>query len=348
MTLGPVMLDVEGIELNQEDKELLAHPSVGGIILFSRNFESIEQLENLIREIRATREDNLLIAVDHEGGRVQRFLDGFTRLPALRRFGELYDHNPKNAKQITKDAAWLMAVELRSVGLDFSFAPVVDLDHGLCDVIGDRAFHSQPKIVYELAHAYCQGMEQAGMASVAKHFPGHGAVKEDSHLDIPIDNRSFDEIYQKDIYPFRLLIQDNIAAIMPAHIIYSKVNKQPAGFSDVWLKNILRQQLKFSGVIFSDDLNMQGASVAGDKYSDRAVAALNAGCDMALICNNRIAAIEIVQSIGLIDPISATRLARMHGRHELDRKELKKMQRWHQVSANIQKYLDNPNLELNI
>jgi len=349
MTLGPVMLDVEGIELNDEDKELLAHPSVGGVILFTRNFENVEQLEKLISDIRAARKDKLLIAVDHEGGRVQRFIEGFTRLPALKRFGELYDHNPKLAKQVTRDAAWLMAVELRSIGLDFSFAPVVDLDYGLCDVIGDRAFHAKPKIVYELAHAYCQGMDDAGMASVAKHFPGHGAVKEDSHLDIPIDNREFEQIYQQDIYPFRLLVQDNVAAIMPAHIIYSKVDPKPAGFSSFWLKNVLRQQLKFTGVIFSDDLNMQGASVAGDTYSDRAMAALSAGCDIALICNNRSAAIEIVQTVnGSIDPVSVARLARMHGRHDLTRQTLHKTQKWHQVSAHIQKYLDNPNLELNV
>jgi beta-N-acetylhexosaminidase len=349
MTLGPVMLDVEGIELTQEDKELLQHPSVGGVILFSRNFEGIEQLEILTREIRSARNDNLLIAVDHEGGRVQRFIEGFTRLPAVRRFGEYYDHNSKGAKQLAQDAAWLMAVELRSVGVDFSFAPVVDLDYGLCEVIGDRAFHCNPKIVYELAHAYCHGMEEAGMASVAKHFPGHGAVEEDSHLAVPVDSREFEELYQKDILPFRLLIQDNLAAIMPAHIIYEKVDTHPAGFSSFWLKKVLRQRLNFTGVIFSDDLNMHGASVAGNNYSDRALAALNAGCDMVLICNNRPAATEIVETInGHIDPISVTRLARMHGRHEISRQALHKMQKWHQVSATMQKYLDDPNLELEL
>ena len=343
------MLDVEGIELNQEDKELLRHPSVGGVILFSRNYESIEQLEVLVHGIHDARQDNLLIAVDHEGGRVQRFIDGFSRLPAMHRIGELYEHNPKSAKQLARDVAWLMAIELRSVGLDFSFAPVVDLDYGLGNVIGDRAFHSKPKAVYELAHAYCQGMDDAGMASVAKHYPGHGAVKEDSHTDIPVDTRRFEEIYQKDIYPFRLLVQDNLAAIMPAHIIYDKVDKQPAGFSAYWLKAVLRQQLKFTGVIFSDDLNMQGASVAGEKYSDRANAAMQAGCDMVLICNNRPAAVEVVESVGgHIDPISVTRLARMHGRHEITRHQLTKMGKWHQVSTKIQKYLDDPSMELNI
>ncbi len=349
MTLGAVMLDLEGVELNQEDKELLAHPSVGGVILFSRNYENPEQLEHLVNSIRQCREDNLLIAVDHEGGRVQRFIDGFTRLPAVRRIGELYDHNSRAAKLLARDTAWLMAIELRSVGIDFSFAPVLDLDYAVCKVIGDRAFHSDPKIVYELSHAWCQGMEQAGMASVAKHFPGHGAVYEDSHTDIPVDSREFDEIYHKDIYPFRLLIQDNLAAIMPAHVIYEKIDNRPAGFSSHWLKTVLREQLRFSGVIFSDDLNMQGASAVGELYSDRATAAMEAGCDMVLICNNRPAAIEVVNSVaGHVDPVSVTRLARMHGRHDITRSELHKMQNWHQVSVSLQKYVDNPNLELNI
>lgn len=349
MTLGPVMLDVEGVELNQEDKELLAHPSVGGVILFSRNFENPEQLEALVRSIRQCRKENLLIAVDHEGGRVQRFIDGFTRLPAVHRIGDLYEHNPRAAKMLARETAWLMAIELRSVGIDFSFAPVVDLDYSVCDIIGDRAFHSNPKTVYELAHAWCQGMDEAGMASVAKHFPGHGAVHEDSHVDIPVDKREFDEIYHKDIYPFRLLIQDNLAAIMPAHIIYEKVDSRPAGFSSHWLKTVLRQQLHFSGVIFSDDLDMQGASVAGDLYSERATAAMEAGCDMVLVCNNRTAAIEVVESIaGHVDPVSVTRLARMHGRHDLKRSELHMMQRWHQASSDMQKYIENPNLELNL
>jgi len=343
------MLDVEGIELDQEDKDLLAHPSVGGVILFSRNYESTAQLEALVQDIHAARDSNLLIAVDHEGGRVQRFTEGFTRLPAVRCLGELYEKNKKSAKQLAKDMAWLMAVELRSLGLDFSFAPVVDLDYNRCSVIGDRAFHSNPQTVYELAHAYCQGMDEAGMASVAKHYPGHGSVKEDSHVDLPVDEREFDDIYQHDIHPFRLLIQDNLAAIMPAHVIYSKVDKRPAGFSPYWLKTILREQLKFNGVIFSDDLNMHGASVAGEHYSDRADAAMQAGCDMVLVCNNRPAAIEVVESInGQIDPISVTRLARMHGRHEITRQTLKKMQRWQKASGEVQKYLDNPNFELNI
>ncbi len=351
MTLGPVMLDVDGFELSQQDKEILNHPAVGGVILFSRNYHDTEQLSHLVQSIRVAADKNILIAVDHEGGRVQRFIKGFTRIPAMRRIGELYDKDPKTSKKLATDIAWLMAAELRSVGIDFTFAPVVDIDYKKCDVIGDRAFHSNPKAVYELSYAFCQGLEQAGMASVAKHFPGHGAVSEDSHIDIPDDAREFDLIFQNDILPFRLLIQNTLSAIMPAHVIYSKIDKLPAGFSHYWLQTILREKLNFNGVIFSDDLNMQGASVAGDRYSDRANAARDAGCDMILICNNRPAATEIIAEMkSPIDPVSATRLTRMHGRKPIEYKDLMQIERWHNVVSRIQNYIEaqNPNFELDL
>jgi len=331
------MLDVEGIELTPEDKTVLSHPAVGGVILFSRNYHNTEQLASLIKSIRAIRQKNLLIAVDHEGGRVQRFIEGFTRLPAMRRIGELYDHNTSAAKKLATDTAWLMAVELRCLDIDFSFAPVADIDYGQCSVIGDRAFHSSPKAVYALNFAFCQGLEQAGMASVAKHFPGHGAVREDSHIDIPVDERDFDTIYENDIYPFRLLIEDNLTAVMPAHVIYSKVDASPAGFSRYWLQTILRERLTFNGVIFSDDLNMQGASVAGAHYSDRAKAALKAGCDMILVCNNRPAALEVLDELkDYSNPVSASRLARMHGRKPIERSTLEQLERWHTIRERLQ------------
>ena len=349
MTLGPVMLDVDGIELSQEDKEILCHPAVGGVILFSRNYHDTEQLSNLTHSIRNATEKNILIAVDHEGGRVQRFINGFSRIPAMRNIGRMYDKDPVAAKKLATDTAWLMAVELRCRDLDFSFAPVVDLDYNKCAVIGDRAFHSDPKIVYELSYAFCAGLDQAGMASVAKHFPGHGAVTEDSHHEIPVDKREFESIVQNDVFPYRLLIQNSLSAIMPAHVIYSTVDNLPAGFSHYWLQTILREQLKFNGVIFSDDLNMQGASVAGDHYSERANAAREAGCDMILICNNRPAAIEIIEAIkSPNDPVSATRLARMHGRHPIEYKDLIKMKRWRDVTKRIQNYVENKNLELEL
>jgi beta-N-acetylhexosaminidase len=290
-----------------------------------------------------------LLAVDHEGGRVLSFIKEFTRIPPMRKFGELYEQDAKLTKQLVRDTAWLMAAELRSVSIDFSFAPIADLDRKKCSVIGDRSFHSKPNIVYELDFAFTQGFEQAGMASVAKHFPGHGAVTEDSHTEIPIDKREFDSIYEKDIYPFRMLIQNNLTAIMPAHVIYSKVDALPAGFSPFWLQKILRQRLNFNGVIFSDDLNMHGASVAGENYSDRAHAALTAGCDMVLICNNRAAAIQIVEGLsGYSDPVSATRLARMHGRKPISHSKLVLDNRWHQTKKQLAETFYNPNMELDI
>ena len=349
MSLGPVMLDLHGIELTSEEIEMLRHPLVGGVILFSRNYANLDQLIRLVAAIHAVREPHLLVGVDHEGGRVQRFREGFTLLPAARRIGTLFDHNRSKAKELATNTGWLMASELRSVGIDFSFAPVLDLDCGVCDVIGDRAFHSDPEVVYELSHAYIKGMAEAGMAAVGKHFPGHGAVKEDSHVAIPIDDRHYDLIYQQDIHPYRKLIQENLAAIMPAHVIYSKVDSRPAGFSRRWLQDILRQQLQFQGVIFSDDLNMHGASVAGEKFSDRAVAAIDAGCDIILVCNNRAGAIDVLDNLAYMDnPVTHARVARMHGRHSISRHELNAAPRWRIAVNQIQNHLDEPSLDLRL
>ena len=346
MSLGPVMLDIEGLELTPEDKEILRHPAVGGVILFTRNYHSLEQIENLITTIHNLRDPHLLIAVDHEGGRVQRFREGFTLLPAVRRIGELYDHNKKSAKSLAEKVGWLMAIELRSVGLDFSFAPVLDIDYEQCAVIGDRAFHSDPHAVYELAYAFIKGMESAGMAAVAKHFPGHGAVTDDSHLSIPIDHRSHDPVLQNDVYPYRMLIKNNLTGVMPAHVIFEKIHPQPAGFSSYWLKNVLREQLGFNGVIFSDDIDMQGASFAGDSYADRANSAMQAGCDMILVCNNRDGAIEVLDSLpDWNNPVTNTRLARMHGRHPITRTELRKLAIWHETVELVQRYVDEPTID---
>jgi beta-N-acetylhexosaminidase len=349
VSLGPVILDLQGTELTAEETELLRHPLVGGVILFTRNYVNLEQLQQLVAAIHAVRDPHLLVAVDHEGGRVQRFREGFTRLPAARRLGKLFDHNHHKAKELAQNVGWLMASELRSVGIDFSFAPVLDLDFGVCDVIGDRAFHSDPEAVYELTHAYIKGMAEAGMAAVGKHFPGHGAVTEDSHVAIPVDDRHFDQIYQQDIHPYRKLVRENLAAVMPAHVIYSQVDPKPAGFSHRWLHDILRQQLQFQGVIFSDDLNMHGASVAGDQFSERAAAAINAGCDIILVCNNRAGAIEILENYRYADnPVIHARIARMHGRHVLTRHALNASARWHLAVDQIQSLLDEPSLELKL
>ena len=322
MSLGPVMLDVAGLELTTEERARLGHPLVGGVILFARNYAAPEQLESLVRDIHALRRPPLLVAVDHEGGRVQRFRDGFTALPAMARFGEVWDENPKRAHRLAETAGWLMASELRAVGVDFSFAPVLDVDRGVSRVIGDRAFHANPDAVTELAHAYMTGMHRAGMAATGKHFPGHGGVEADSHVAVPVDARSYQDIYMEDIVPFERMIAYGLEGIMPAHVIFSAVDPQPAGYSRFWLQKVLRQELGFEGVIFSDDLSMEGAKVAGGVVS-RARAALAAGCDMVLVCNDPAAARELLDGLGAHDdPAAHLRLARMHGRQPVNRAEL--------------------------
>ena len=287
MSLGPVMLDVAGTELDAEDVRRLQHPLVGGVILFARNYQSPAQIKALTAAIHAVRQPPLLISVDHEGGRVQRFREGFTRLPAMRELGKTWDGNPKRARQLAEEAGWVLAAELRAHGVDFSFTPVLDIDYGHSQVIGDRAFHHNPQAIAELAHALMAGLKRGGMAAVGKHFPGHGHVAADSHVDIPVDERIPAQL-EHDIEPFRRLVEDGLAAIMPAHVIYPKVDSRPAGFSKRWLKDILRQQLGFQGAVFSDDLSMAGARlIDGEQvsYTQAAVTALNAGCDLVLLCN---------------------------------------------------------------
>jgi len=312
MPLGPLMIDIDGVELSQVDQDILKHPLVGGLILFSRNYESTEQVSLLCEAIHALREEPLLIAVDHEGGRVQRFREGFTRIPCMQSLGNVYADDKEQGLMQAQQVAWLMAKELRDVGVDFSFAPVLDLDYGCSEIIGDRAFSDDKKAVADVAEAFQKGLSDAGMASIGKHFPGHGAVAPDSHIAIPVDERPLEEIMQADVYPFKKLIQAGMQGIMPAHVIYEKVDSIPAGFSEYWLQTILRQQLNFNGVIFSDDLSMEGASVVGD-YVQRAKQALKAGGDMALVCNDRSAAEQVIDGLnGLeINMDSVERLKRM-------------------------------------
>ena len=314
MGLGPVMLDVVGKTLTAEDEARLRHPQVGGVILFARNYESPSQLCELTAAIRAVRSPPLLIAVDHEGGRVQRFREGFTKIPPMRELGKVWDEHPQRARHLAQQSGYVLAAELRACGVDFSFTPVLDVDYGQSSVIGDRAFHSDPQAIAELAHSLLLGLKQGGMHTVGKHFPGHGYVKADSHLDIPVDEREFVDIEMCDLIPFKRMVDYGLSAVMPAHVIYPKVDNRPAGFSPVWLKQVLREQLGFEGVIFSDDLSMEGATVAGG-IVQRASAALNAGCDMVLVCNKPESADELLRGLHWTMPAtSKVRLVQMRGR----------------------------------
>jgi beta-N-acetylhexosaminidase len=278
------MLDVAGQTLTDEERARLCHPLVGGVILFARNYQDPVQLVALTAQIKALRAPALLVAVDHEGGRVQRFREGFTRLPAMGRLGALWNDGPERALESARRTGLVLAAELLAHGVDLSFTPVLDLDYGCSRVIGDRAFHRDPGIIARLAQALASGMAAAGMGSVGKHFPGHGYAEADSHLEIPVDERPFEAIWAEDMLPYREPVARLLAGVMPAHVIYPRVDARPAGFSSYWLQDILRGRLKFGGVIFSDDLTMEGATVAGDIVA-RAEAAHGAGCDMVLVCN---------------------------------------------------------------
>lgn len=294
--LGPVMLDVVGTTLNDDDIRRIRHPLTGGVILFARNYENRKQLTALTEAIHEVR-PGILIAVDHEGGRVQRFkTDGFTKLPAMRRLGELWDRDVLASLKAATDVGFVLAAELRACGVDLSFTPVLDLDYGESGVIGDRAFHRDARVVSVLAKSLNHGLALAGMANCGKHFPGHGFVKADSHFDIPVDERGLKAILAEDAAPYDWLGL-GLSAVMPAHVIYPKVDKHPAGFSKKWL-SILRRDMGFEGVIFSDDLSMEGASVAGGVI-DGANAALSAGCDMVLICNSPGKADELLSGLNV-------------------------------------------------
>lgn len=285
--LGPLMIDIAGTRLSDLDRRRLAHPLVGGIILFSRNYENPGQLAALTGDIHALRSP-FLIAVDHEGGRVQRFREGFTRLPAMAALGRLWDRQPDAARDAARQVGYVLAAELRARGVDYSFAPVLDLDYGPSRVIGDRAFHRQPDAVIALAGALAAGMAEGGMGSCGKHFPGHGYVIPDSHVELPVDDRSL-EAMQDDLLPYRRLALD---AVMAAHVIYHCMDCNTAVFSNRWIQ-YLRNDIKFDGVVFTDDLSMQGAGVAGGML-DRVAAAYRAGCDMLLVCNSPDAVGEIL------------------------------------------------------
>ena len=341
------MLDLEELSLTPADRSILREPAVGGVILFSRNYAAPDQLADLVSEIRALRSPPLLIAVDHEGGRVQRFRDGFSAIPPMRRIGHFYDSNAVDALELARTAGWLVASELRAMSIDLCFAPCVDLDWGVSEVIGDRAFHKDPEIVTELATAYCHGLRSAGMAAVAKHFPGHGAVVADSHDALPVDRRSYGDILD-DMRPFdKLNNRRQIAAVMMAHVVYSETDPLPASFSANWINNQLRQQMGFDGAVFCDDLSMKATASFGS-IPVRARLALDAGCDMVPICNDRSSAQRAVAALAdHSNPLSLVRLARLHGTGTVLRETLLASKEWQLASDSLQRWQERPDLELN-
>ena len=351
MSLGPVMLDLRGVALTPREREVLTHPAVGGVILFARNYVDQEQLHALCADIHGLRTPHLLIAVDHEGGRVQRFREGFTAIPAMARFGECHHRDPARALDLAREGGWLMASELLASGVDLSCAPVLDVDRRRSRVIGDRSFADDPDVVSVLARAWIRGMREAGMASVGKHFPGHGGVAEDSHETMPRDPRDLAAFRLRDLLPFERLIKEDpdrgtLAGIMSAHLQVRDVDELPVTFSRAWLTGILRGQLGLTGTIFSDDLSMHGALGLGGPEA-RAGAAIEAGCDMVLVCNDPDAAEQVVQARAVpVDAIRGSRLARLHGRAHRDWHGLRHSARHRAARDNLEALEAAPELDL--
>ncbi|HDZ09031.1 MAG TPA: beta-N-acetylhexosaminidase [Pseudohongiella sp.] len=326
------MLDLQGLELTDEERQLLMQPHVGGVILFARNVRDVAQVQALVSDIRRCR-PQILLAVDQEGGRVQRLREGFTRLPAMLRFGELWQQDQSAARALARDCGWLMAAEVLACGLDFSFAPVLDLHTGVSDVIGDRAFAADQEALITLATEFMQGMHEAGMATTGKHFPGHGSVSADSHHALPVDTRTVQSIREQDMQPF-VRCMPVMDAVMPAHVIYEQADAACAGFSRYWLQTVLRQELGFDGVIFSDDLVMAAAAAAGN-MEDRVKKALAAGCDMLLVCNDRSAALQALAVLETMDIEPNARLLRMQRKHHLTFDALIATPRWQQTRKQL-------------
>jgi beta-N-acetylhexosaminidase len=346
MSLGPLMMDLEGTSITAEERALMEHPLVGGVILFTRNYVDPEQLTELVAGIHAVRTPPLIVAVDQEGGRVQRFQKGFTRLPPARLIGHAFDQDPKGGLELARRTGWLMASELRSHGVDISFAPVVDLDYGVNEAIGTRAFHKRTEAVSQLAIAYMYGMREAGMAATAKHFPGHGAVTADSHHILPVDRRELVDMAD-DLSPYRRLIANGLPSVMVAHIVFPALDAAPASLSPAWIRDVLRGELRFQGVVFADDLSMGGAAAAYGDVVARAEKALAAGCDMLPVCNNRASVLKLLDGLKVEpEPASRLRLVRLHGREGMPRQQLTAQPEWIRSQELLARYATTPALKL--
>ena len=345
MTLGPLMVDLEGCTLQPQEREMLAHPLVGSVILFARNYADPEQLAALVADIHAVRSPALIVGVDHEGGRVQRFREGFSRLPSARRIGHEYDANHRAGLALAREMGWLMAAELRAYGVDLSFAPCVDLDYGVSEVIGDRAFHARAQAVGELGVAYLHGMRDAGMVATAKHFPGHGAVVADSHHDLPVDRRDFVDM-EPDLAPYRVLIANGLAGIMVAHVLYPAIDDVPASASTRWIRGYLRDELHFQGVVFADDLSMAGAAAVGG-IVERAERALAAGCDVLPVCNHRPSVEALLDGLKVApDAAAALRRVRLRGKPAPDAQTLRASAAYAAARAVLERCAAPPELRL--
>lgn len=345
MTLGPLMIDLAGAAVSAEERELLRHPLVGGVILFTRNYVDSPQLAQLVADIHSVRTPRLIVAVDHEGGRVQRFREGFSLLPSARRIGHEFDADAGKGLELARAMGWLMAAELRAHGVDLSFAPCVDIDHGV-SFITDRAFHSRPEVVTQLASAYIHGMREAGMAATAKHFPGHGAVPADSHLTLPVDRREMADLHG-DLMPYRRLIANGLPAVMAGHLLFPAVDDAPASLSGRWIRELLRGELRFHGAVFADDLSMGGAAEAYGDVVSRAARALAAGCDMLPVCNRRESVLALLERLKIVpEPASGLRLIRLHGRESCTPEALRSRREWRHARELLDACLATPALRL--
>ena len=345
MSLGPLMIDLRGTSIQPDERRCLESPLVGGVILFARNFANREQLERLVADVHAVREPPLLVAVDQEGGRVQRFREPFFRLPPPRSLGHLYDEDPSSALDAAQTFGWLVASELRSVDVDLCFAPVVDLDLKIADVIGDRALHGDPEVTARLARRFMAGTNAAGMAVTAKHFPTHAGARADSHTELAEDRREYEDLLD-DLSPYRNLIAAGLPSIMVAHVIFPRLDPLPASLSSWWIKTELRSELGFNGAVISDDVSMTGASVGGT-HAERTKLALEAGCDLVLVCNASVEIPRVLAALeGYVDPAGQLRLMRLRGRHRRGWDELHASEEWRRGCTVLEPLRARPELEL--